>query len=124
MHGFILLLSSIAHWKENQSVSNEILTGLDKIEAVFKEVSGQAPDWSRIQSLLEGFPNRKEILKSLMEDGEMLKEMPSRWARERREATALLSFIRTVLEFQVRKYPESKSEFNNYIKENMERALR
>jgi hypothetical protein len=97
-------------------------TGLDKIEAVFKEVSGQTPDWSKIQSLLEGFPNREEILKSLMEDGEMLKEMSSRWARERREATALLSFIRTVLEFKVRKYPESKSEFNNYIKENMENS--
>jgi hypothetical protein len=57
-----------------------------------------------------------------MEDGEMLKEMPTRWARERRETMALLSFVRTVLEFQVRKYPESKSEFNNYIKENMENS--
>jgi hypothetical protein len=103
MHGFILLLSSVAHWRKDQSISDEILTRLDKIE-----------------SLLEGFPNREETLKSLIEDGKMLKEMPSRWARERRETMALLSFIRTVLIFQVRKYPESKSEFNNYIKENVE----
>ncbi len=122
MHGFILLLSSVAHWREDQSISSEILIRLDKIETVFKEVSGQAPDWGKIQSLLEGFPNREETLRSLMEDGEMLKEMPTRWARERRETMALLSFVRTVLEFQVRKYPESKSEFNNYIKENMENS--
>jgi hypothetical protein len=52
----------------------------------------------------------------------MLKEVPSRWARERRETMALLSFIRTVLQFQVRKYPESKPEFNNYIKENVDNS--
>jgi len=122
MHGFILLLSSVAHWREDQSVSEEILIRLDRIETVFKEVSGQAPDWSKIRSLLEGFPNREEMLKSLTEDGEMLKDMPHRWAREREETMTLLSFIRTVLEFQIRKYPDAKSEFNNYIKENSENS--
>lgn len=119
MHGFILILSSVAHWRKNQSISKEILNRLDKIELIFKEVSSQAPDWSRVKSILEGLPNREETLKSLMQDGEMLKELPTRWTRERQETTALLSFLRAVLEFQVRRHPEYNAEFNNYIKENL-----
>ena len=122
MHGFTLLLSSVAYWSKNQLIPDEILMRIDKIETVFKEVSDPTPDWNKIKGLLEGFPNREETLKSLMEDGEMLKELPSRWKRERREIMVLLSFIRTVFEFQVRKYPESKSEFNNCIKENIENS--
>jgi hypothetical protein len=122
LHGFILLLSSVAHWRKNQSVPDEILTRIDTIEAVFKEVSSQTPDWDKIRGLLEGFPNRDETLKSLLEDGEMLKEQPNRWTRERQATTALLSFIRTALEFQIRKHPESKSEFNKYIKENADKS--
>ena len=122
MHGFILLLSSVAHWKKNQSISDEILPRLDRIEVIFKEVSSQAPDWNKIKSLLEDFPNREETLKSLIQDGEMLKELPSRWTRERHETKALLSFVRTVLEFQVRKHPESKTEFDNYIEENADKS--
>ena len=123
MHGFILLLSSVTHWRKDQSILNEILTRLDKIEVIFKEVSGQTPDWNKIKNFLEDFPNREETMKSLIQDGEMLKELPSRWMKERQETMALLSFIRAVLEFQVQKHPESKTEFNNYIKENIEKTL-
>ena len=117
MHGFILLLSSVAHWKKNQSISDDVLDRLDKIELIFKEVSGVAPDWNMVKSLLKGFPNHEETLKSLMEDGEMLRELPTRWARERRETTALLSFMRAILEFQVQRHPENNAEFNRYLKD-------
>ncbi|MFQ6076245.1 MAG: hypothetical protein ACE5Z5_08955 [Candidatus Bathyarchaeia archaeon] len=121
MHGFILLLSSVAHWKKDQSISNEILTRLDKIETIFGEVSSQTPDWGKIGRLLEGFPSPEEHLESLMQDGEMLRQQPSRWERERRETTALLAFMRIVFNFLVRKHPELRPEFDRYIRERMDR---
>ena len=122
MHGFIILLSSIAHWIDSLSISDEILTRIDKIEEVFREVCVQDPDWNKIDGLLKDFPNREETLKSLREDGELLRELPTRWTRERHETMTLLTFVRVVLEFQILKHSELKSEFNNYMEERIEKS--
>ena len=115
MHGFILLLSSIAHWTKDQSVSKEIITRLDKIDEILREVSCKNPDWKKVERLLEGFPNSKMHLTSLMQDGEMLKQQPDRWEKERRETMMLLSFLKYVFRFQV-KNPGFVSDFDKHIK--------
>lgn len=117
MHGFILLLSSVSHWRDGQSVSEEILTRMEKIETILGEVSGPDPDWEKIGRLLEGFPSPEERIESLKQDGEMLKEQPSRWERERGETMALLAFMGRVFDFIFREHPELGPEFDRYIME-------
>lgn len=105
MHGFIRLLSSVAYVKKERFTNNEIVKYLDSVESIFNEVESPSPDWDKVASSLKGFQRSKELLESIMQDNEMLKKEPNLWITERREAKALLTFLRNI----------SKTEFFNIV---------